>query len=152
MLSSAGFRLNASSWPMFLLKTLNGAEMAPSRIFHKVPVLTNSTYSKKIVAVLFHKVNKHVYFVVQITHLCESSLGSFGPQKMVNSHNVFDIQKMFHPHQNFTSICLILLYIPGTNECTDIHTCQLPYLAPFFLSMFPSRSLPPRSRTPSRWA
>lgn len=34
---SAGFRLNASSWPMFLLKTLNGAEMAPARIFHKVP-------------------------------------------------------------------------------------------------------------------
>lgn len=33
---SAGFRLNASSWPMFLLKTLNGAEMAPVRIFHKV--------------------------------------------------------------------------------------------------------------------
>uniref|UniRef100_A0A3Q0SFT6 Scm polycomb group protein homolog 1 n=1 Tax=Amphilophus citrinellus TaxID=61819 RepID=A0A3Q0SFT6_AMPCI len=32
-----GFRLNASSWPMFLLKTLNGAEMAPSRIFHKEP-------------------------------------------------------------------------------------------------------------------
>lgn len=32
----AGFRLNASSWPMFLLKTLNGAEMAPIRIFHKV--------------------------------------------------------------------------------------------------------------------
>ncbi|XP_062847443.1 polycomb protein SCMH1-like isoform X2 [Trichomycterus rosablanca] len=30
-----GFRLNASSWPMFLLKTLNGAEMAPARIFHK---------------------------------------------------------------------------------------------------------------------
>ncbi|MBN3315043.1 SCMH1 protein, partial [Atractosteus spatula] len=30
-----GFRLNASSWPMFLLKTLNGAEMAPGRIFHK---------------------------------------------------------------------------------------------------------------------
>ncbi|XP_062047059.1 polycomb protein SCMH1 isoform X9 [Lepus europaeus] len=30
-----GFRLNASSWPMFLLKTLNGAEMAPIRIFHK---------------------------------------------------------------------------------------------------------------------
>ncbi|XP_053310420.1 polycomb protein SCMH1 isoform X2 [Spea bombifrons] len=32
-----GFRLNASSWPMFLLKTLNGAEMAPSKIFHKEP-------------------------------------------------------------------------------------------------------------------
>ncbi|XP_019737153.1 polycomb protein SCMH1 isoform X2 [Hippocampus comes] len=32
-----GFRLNASSWPLFLLKTLNGAEMAPPRIFHKEP-------------------------------------------------------------------------------------------------------------------
>ncbi|XP_028937023.1 polycomb protein SCMH1 isoform X1 [Ornithorhynchus anatinus] len=32
-----GFRLNASSWPMFLLKTLNGAEVAPVRIFHKEP-------------------------------------------------------------------------------------------------------------------
>jgi len=33
----AGFRMNASSWPMFLLKTLNGAEMAPSKIFKKEP-------------------------------------------------------------------------------------------------------------------
>ncbi|KAJ8944719.1 hypothetical protein NQ318_007932 [Aromia moschata] len=33
-----GFRMNASSWPMFLLKTLNGAEMAPSKIFQKEPV------------------------------------------------------------------------------------------------------------------
>ncbi|XP_014247076.1 polycomb protein SCMH1 [Cimex lectularius] len=30
-----GFRMNASSWPMFLLKTLNGAEMAPAKIFQK---------------------------------------------------------------------------------------------------------------------
>lgn len=29
--------MNASSWPMFLLKTLNGAEMAPSKIFQKEP-------------------------------------------------------------------------------------------------------------------
>ncbi|XP_066998695.1 polycomb protein Scm isoform X2 [Anabrus simplex] len=32
-----GFRMNASSWPMFLLKTLNGAEMAPSKVFKKEP-------------------------------------------------------------------------------------------------------------------
>ncbi|XP_054272651.1 polycomb protein Scm [Macrosteles quadrilineatus] len=32
-----GFRMNASSWPMFLLKTLNGAEMAPSKIFKEEP-------------------------------------------------------------------------------------------------------------------
>ncbi|GFW59788.1 polycomb protein SCMH1 [Trichonephila clavipes] len=30
-----GFRMNASSWPMFLLKTLNGADIAPSKIFMK---------------------------------------------------------------------------------------------------------------------
>lgn len=31
------FRMNASSWPMFLLKTLNGAEMAPGKIFQREP-------------------------------------------------------------------------------------------------------------------
>lgn len=30
--------MNASSWPMFLLKTLTGAEMAPSKIFKKEPL------------------------------------------------------------------------------------------------------------------
>lgn len=34
-----GFRMNASSWPMFLLKTLNGAEIAPAKIFKKVQSL-----------------------------------------------------------------------------------------------------------------
>ncbi|XP_060524773.1 polycomb protein Scm [Cylas formicarius] len=37
-----GFRMNASSWPMFLLKTLNGAEMAPSKIFQKEPPMPRS--------------------------------------------------------------------------------------------------------------
>uniref|UniRef100_A0A8C9TDC9 Scm polycomb group protein homolog 1 n=1 Tax=Scleropages formosus TaxID=113540 RepID=A0A8C9TDC9_SCLFO len=39
-----GFRLNASSWPMFLLKTLNGAEMAPARIFHKEPPVPEQNF------------------------------------------------------------------------------------------------------------
>ncbi|XP_060114095.1 polycomb protein SCMH1 isoform X4 [Heteronotia binoei] len=40
------FRLNASSWPMFLLKTLNGAEMAPVRIFHKEPPSPSQNFFK----------------------------------------------------------------------------------------------------------
>ncbi|XP_055641561.1 polycomb protein Scm [Toxorhynchites rutilus septentrionalis] len=32
-----GFRMNASSWPTFLLKTLNGAQMAPAHIFMPEP-------------------------------------------------------------------------------------------------------------------
>ncbi|XP_029106234.1 sex comb on midleg-like protein 2 isoform X2 [Scleropages formosus] len=32
-----GFRMNASSWPMFLLRTLSGAEIAPSTAFKKEP-------------------------------------------------------------------------------------------------------------------
>ncbi|XP_068000824.1 sex comb on midleg-like protein 2 isoform X2 [Melanerpes formicivorus] len=32
-----GFQMNASSWPMFLLRTLNGAEMAPTAFFKKEP-------------------------------------------------------------------------------------------------------------------
>uniref|UniRef100_A0A3B3VP60 Scm polycomb group protein like 2 n=1 Tax=Poecilia latipinna TaxID=48699 RepID=A0A3B3VP60_9TELE len=33
-----GFRMNASSWPMFLLRTLNGAEMAPVTAFKTEPL------------------------------------------------------------------------------------------------------------------
>ncbi|XP_045852287.1 sex comb on midleg-like protein 2 isoform X1 [Meles meles] len=32
-----GYQMNASSWPMFLLRTLNGSEMAPATIFKKEP-------------------------------------------------------------------------------------------------------------------
>ncbi|XP_048855265.1 LOW QUALITY PROTEIN: sex comb on midleg-like protein 2 [Brienomyrus brachyistius] len=32
-----GFRMNASSWPMFLLRTLSGAEIAPPTAFKKEP-------------------------------------------------------------------------------------------------------------------
>ncbi|XP_027493878.1 sex comb on midleg-like protein 2 isoform X4 [Corapipo altera] len=32
-----GFQMNASSWPTFLLRTLNGAEMAPAAFFRKEP-------------------------------------------------------------------------------------------------------------------
>uniref|UniRef100_A0A1B6EGN3 SAM domain-containing protein n=1 Tax=Clastoptera arizonana TaxID=38151 RepID=A0A1B6EGN3_9HEMI len=41
-----GFRMNASSWPMFLLKTLNGAEMAPSKMFKKEPPSPRSNMFK----------------------------------------------------------------------------------------------------------
>ncbi|KAJ6667553.1 hypothetical protein lerEdw1_016674 [Lerista edwardsae] len=34
-----GFQMNASSWPMFLLRTLNGAEMAPTAFFKKKKIL-----------------------------------------------------------------------------------------------------------------
>ncbi|XP_035757110.1 polycomb protein SCMH1 isoform X8 [Egretta garzetta] len=46
MYPTSGFRLNASSWPMFLLKTLNGAEMAPVRIFHKEPPSPSQNFFK----------------------------------------------------------------------------------------------------------
>lgn len=32
-----GFRMNASSWPTFLFKTLNNAEMAPAKVFQAEP-------------------------------------------------------------------------------------------------------------------
>lgn len=39
-----GFRMNASSWPMFLLKTLNGAEMAPAKCFRREPPTPAQNY------------------------------------------------------------------------------------------------------------
>ncbi|XP_011168603.2 polycomb protein Scm isoform X2 [Solenopsis invicta] len=41
-----GFRMNASSWPMFLLKTLNGAEMAPAKVFKREPKTPRSNLFK----------------------------------------------------------------------------------------------------------
>ncbi|XP_056324094.1 sex comb on midleg-like protein 2 isoform X1 [Danio aesculapii] len=41
-----GFRMNASSWPMFLLKTLSGAEMAPSSAFKKEPPRPTQNFFK----------------------------------------------------------------------------------------------------------
>lgn len=37
-----GFRMNASSWPTFLTKTLTGAELAPKEIFKKEPMTPKS--------------------------------------------------------------------------------------------------------------
>ncbi|XP_024911436.1 polycomb protein SCMH1 [Cynoglossus semilaevis] len=39
-----GFRMNASSWPMFLLRTLSGAEMAPGSAFKKEPPCPAKNY------------------------------------------------------------------------------------------------------------
>ncbi|XP_075051183.1 sex comb on midleg-like protein 2 isoform X3 [Mixophyes fleayi] len=41
-----GFRMNASSWPMFLLRTLNGAEMAPASCFKKEPQKPSQNFFK----------------------------------------------------------------------------------------------------------
>ncbi|XP_057218672.1 sex comb on midleg-like protein 2 isoform X2 [Triplophysa rosa] len=41
-----GFRMNASSWPMFLLKTLSGAEIAPVSPFKKEPAKPTQNYFK----------------------------------------------------------------------------------------------------------
>uniref|UniRef100_UPI00398E8518 polycomb protein SCMH1 n=1 Tax=Pristiophorus japonicus TaxID=55135 RepID=UPI00398E8518 len=41
-----GFRLNVSCWPMFLLKTLSGAEMAPARTFLKEPLTPPQNHFK----------------------------------------------------------------------------------------------------------
>ncbi|KAL1021760.1 hypothetical protein UPYG_G00017630 [Umbra pygmaea] len=41
-----GFRMNASSWPMFLLRTLSGAEMAPATAFKKEPAKPSQNHFK----------------------------------------------------------------------------------------------------------
>ncbi|CAM4731920.1 unnamed protein product [Leuciscus chuanchicus] len=41
-----GFRMNASSWPMFLLKTLSGADIAPASAFKKEPSKPTQNYFK----------------------------------------------------------------------------------------------------------
>ncbi|XP_062467367.1 polycomb protein SCMH1 isoform X6 [Pezoporus occidentalis] len=72
-----GFRLNASSWPMFLLKTLNGAEMAPVRIFHKEPPSPSQNFFKtgmKLEAV--DRKNPHF--------ICPATIGERKPRTLLN--------------------------------------------------------------------
>lgn len=40
----AGFRMNASMWPQFLVKTLSMAEMAPNKAFKREPPIPDTNY------------------------------------------------------------------------------------------------------------
>ena len=65
-----GFRMNASFWPMFLLKTLNGAEMAPAKCFKTPPTGPKGNYFKlgtKLEAV--DRKNPHL--------ICTATVGKF---------------------------------------------------------------------------
>ncbi|ELK12908.1 Sex comb on midleg-like protein 2 [Pteropus alecto] len=49
-----GYKMNVSSWPMFLLRTLNGSEIAPATIFKKeppMPPINNFQVGMKLEAV-----------------------------------------------------------------------------------------------------
>ncbi|XP_058148372.1 sex comb on midleg-like protein 2 isoform X2 [Dasypus novemcinctus] len=49
-----GYQMNVSSWPMFLLRTLNGSEMAPATLFKKEPpkpALNNFKVGMKLEAI-----------------------------------------------------------------------------------------------------
>lgn len=66
-----GFRMNASSWPTFLFKTLNGAETAPSRYFKKEPPTPHSNLfcvGQKLEAV--DRKNPHL--------ICAATVGKLG--------------------------------------------------------------------------
>lgn len=61
-----GFRLNASSWPMFLLKTLNGADMAPAKIFHKVQPIQQFLFCSTIQLLDMRIIIHFKFFATQI--------------------------------------------------------------------------------------
>lgn len=58
-----GFRMNASSWPTFLSKTLSGAQMAPKEIFQPEPkspgknlfevMMTSPNYCCEFILIIF---------------------------------------------------------------------------------------------------
>uniref|UniRef100_A0A8C5XN73 Scm polycomb group protein like 2 n=1 Tax=Microcebus murinus TaxID=30608 RepID=A0A8C5XN73_MICMU len=64
-----GYQMNTSSWPMFLLRTLNGSEMAPATLFKKEPPrppLNNFKVGMKLEAV--DKKNPYL--------ICPATIGS----------------------------------------------------------------------------
>lgn len=57
-----GFRMNASSWPMFLLRTLSGAEIAPASAFKKVRRQPEEDLTSRIIWWTCHKGRSHHWF------------------------------------------------------------------------------------------
>ncbi|MBN3315262.1 SCML2 protein, partial [Atractosteus spatula] len=61
-----GFRMNASSWPMFLLRTLSGAEMAPATAFKKVCFHKSNAFSKR---------KTKCFFALYSPYKCAATIG-----------------------------------------------------------------------------
>lgn len=55
--------MNASSWPMFLLRTLNGAEMAPAAFFKKVR-------RKGLLVYVLISIDLWLHFLVKMPRYC----------------------------------------------------------------------------------
>lgn len=63
--------MNASSWPMFLLRTLNGAEMAPAAFFKKVR-------RKGLLVNMFISIGLWSHFSVRMPRYCLLSAAQEG--------------------------------------------------------------------------
>ncbi|XP_033112924.1 polycomb protein SCMH1-like isoform X1 [Anneissia japonica] len=95
-----GFRMNASFWPMFLLRTLNGAEMAPAKFFKKEPPTPKENMFKvgmKIEAV--DRKNPHLICPATIGSVKDTTLfinfdgwrGAFDYQCEYDSRDIFPV-------------------------------------------------------------
>ncbi|XP_061680593.1 sex comb on midleg-like protein 2 [Syngnathoides biaculeatus] len=141
-----GFRMNASSWPMFLLRTLNGAEMAPGAAFKKEPQRPPQNAFKvgmKLEAV--DKKNPHL--------ICPATIGEVkGDEVFVTFdgwRGAFDYWCKYDSRDIFAvgwcSLTKHSLQLPG-NNVTLTKNAPAPSSSP---SKPTRRSLPPPYRPPN---
>lgn len=136
-----GFRMNASSWPMFLLRTLNGAEMAPTSIFKKEPPSPQHNHFKvgmKLEAV--DRKNPHLICPATITEVKGEDIfitfdgwrGAFDYWCKYDSSDIFPVGwcsltgDSLQPPGNRVSIPKNIPATPSTPSRLTKRTMQLP--------------------------
>lgn len=149
-----GFRMNASSWPMFLLRTLNGAEMAPATAFKKEPLRPAQNHFKpgmKLEAV--DKKNPYLICPATIGEVKGDEVfimfdgwrGAFDYWCKFDSRDIFPVgwcaltKHSLQPPGNSVTLPKSLQVLPASPSKPNRRSMQTPYRLPNPLPVLPVR-------------
>ncbi|KAJ7408313.1 Sex comb on midleg-like protein 2 [Willisornis vidua] len=144
-----GFQMNASSWPMFLLRTLNGAEMAPAAFFKKEPPKPVPNCFK--VGMKLEAIDrKNPYLICPATIgdvkgdevfvTFDGWRGAFDYWCRCDSRDIFPV--------GWCSLTGDALQPPGNNAESDLECWQLPPASPP-VELFGQKKILPEQLTPA---
>ncbi|KAM4739822.1 sex comb on midleg-like protein 2 isoform 1-T1 [Anableps anableps] len=149
-----GFRMNASSWPMFLLRTLNGAEMAPVTAFKKEPPRpTQNNFKPGMKLEAVDKKNPYLICPATIGEVRGDEVfimfdgwrGAFDYWCKYDSRDIFPVgwcsltKHSLQPPGNSVTLPKNLQILPSSPSKPSRRSMQLPYRFPNPLPALPVR-------------
>ncbi|KAM9384720.1 sex comb on midleg-like protein 2 isoform 2-T2 [Pholidichthys leucotaenia] len=149
-----GFRMNASSWPMFLLRTLNGAEMAPVSAFkNEPPRLPQNNFKPGMKLEAVDKKNPHLICPATIGEVNGDEVfimfdgwrGAFDYWCKYDSRDIFPVgwcsltKHSLQPPGNSVNLPKHLQILPASPSKPSRRSMQPPYRVPSPLLRLPVR-------------